>query len=193
MFCLLLPTLAGDYNWAFTKGDMMNTKHYQARDTRIRWAYLFEEIKPAQTSTCALFWRTFVLTPLKLLAILGAVTLLGIFMLGALGNAYPALWLFGPPLPTSAEPMPMAIKVILATLVAKIIGERVGLWKRLGKYCYPVEIEGCLVKKGNCPRCGTRPLVLYPAGHETFETWDCATCGGYFIPSGIRTVEDDAL
>lgn len=46
----------------------MTTQHYSHESRLIRWAYLFEEAVPRQTSTCALFWRRFVMSPIKIVA-----------------------------------------------------------------------------------------------------------------------------
>ena len=56
----------------------MIPRQYHQTDALIQWAYFLEDVKPLQTSTCALFWRSVVLTPIKVLGPLLIVTFLGI-------------------------------------------------------------------------------------------------------------------
>lgn len=45
------------------------------RDSRVvRWAYLWESSVPYRTSLCAIFWRTVLWTPLKMIAPLGILS-----------------------------------------------------------------------------------------------------------------------
>ena len=168
----------------------MNPRRYQQADWRIQWAYLFEEVRPLQTSTCALFWRSVVLTPLKLLGPLlgGGVVLL--IVTASVGNtlfpAYLPAWMIRPQRPSTPwSDVDTILAVSLCALIFFVVlGEWVGLWAYLHAFCLPVEIEGGLVVKGTCPSCPGR-LVLIHDGQ-----WECRRCHGHFVPH-VETEDEE--
>lgn len=162
----------------------MNPKRYTQSSPLIQWAYLFEEFRPLQTSTCALFWRATVLTPFKILcpAIVIGMLLLTVVILPIMRYVAPE-WI-----PTALQVPPHRnsesdytgfwILGIGASSIAVLwIGQAIGLWNYLHRFCLPVEIEGGLVKKGVCPSCVGRLILV----DET--RWECQKCQGHFVPA----------
>ena len=161
----------------------MTSKKYRQSDALIQWAYFLEDVKPLHTSSCALFWRSVVLTPLKVLGpTVIALFFLTVFVAATLSLLGLGAWLpevlrrpSGPP-----QPMPTETKWVLGLgfgcILAVVIGARLGLWAYLYSFCTPVEIEGGLVRKGSCPSCA-RQLVLVGS-----DRWNCLSCKGYFVP-----------
>ena len=47
----------------------------QKNGRAIRWAYMFEDFTPCQTTLCAMFWRTVMITPLKLAFLASIISL----------------------------------------------------------------------------------------------------------------------
>lgn len=155
----------------------MTPKHYAQHAPLIQWAYLFEEFRPLKTDTCALFWRSAVLTPIKLLlptvaALFVVFLVMQVFAPGWL----PEAWRLPPPAPRAYVPFPWLFFTILISSVAVFCVVAVGLY-RLG-LCQPVEIEGGLVLRGSCPKC-TGPMIEI----ETDAPWECRKCHGRFLPS----------
>lgn len=167
----------------------MTKKQYKPTDPLIQWAYFMEEVKPLQTSTCNLFWRSVVLTPIK---VCGPVLLIGffvtmmacIFLNAIFSHAWLATWA---PVWMIANPRPLSenelraqrylIEGLIALIFVGVIGYWIGLWKALHALCVPVEIEGGFVKKGLCPYDQGR-LILTDSG-----VWECRTCHGFFTPA----------
>ena len=157
----------------------MTPKHYTQNAALIQWAYLFEEFRPLKTDTCALFWRSVVLTPVKLLLpILGVLFLLFLTMSALLPEWLPVAIRPERRQPgATPSPLPLAIFLLVVACAAAVGGVFVAL-NTLG-VCKPVEIEGGLVRKGTCPS-----LRCYGAMVETSETiWTCRRCGGSFTPA----------
>ena len=161
----------------------MTPRKYTQSASLIQWAYLFEEVKPLKTSTCALFWRSVLMTPIK---ILGQLLILAVFLAGVFTIAADAIsptWTHAT-LPWAGsehiEPRPFPW-VWLITIIGSVLlvvwgGEKLGLWSWLHSFCLPVEIEGGLVRKGSCPQCAST-MFEYEEGD-----WKCCRCGGYFVP-----------
>lgn len=163
----------------------MNALKRTVSDRQIRWAYLWEEIKPRETNSCALFWRSVVVTPFKLVApVVVAACALWFFTVVPIVRFYaPATsWL-----PVTRAGPTQADWAIFGGVVGGIaacaacafigwIGSLLGFWSWLHHFCLPVEIEGGLVNKGSCPKCSGH-LVL-----SATNNWDCRKCHGVFIP-----------
>ena len=166
----------------------MQTRKHTVSDGVIRWAYLWEELKPLQTSTCALFWRSAVLSPLKVLAPvcfagLGVISILWRPIFHSVVEAF---------FPGSTSPLrprtsrsPEEIRVLVYVLfgicalgLAGFIAHKRRFFQWLHQFCIPVEIDGGFVRKGSCPSCTGSSLVL---GHD--ERWECRRCRGYFVPT----------
>lgn len=164
----------------------MQTKKYTQNAALIQWAYLFEDVRPLKTSTCALFWRSAVVTPLK---ILGPTAIccffaLVIFMLVAHSAApewaidtLPQWMLLDerPSHPTNWVPV-----YVVGTAAVLVFLVRVsGLWGWFHALCIPVEIEGGLVKRGSCPKCVGTMVESSP------DLWICRHCEGRFQPPPV--------
>ena len=171
----------------------MDPIQYKQDSRLIRWAYLFEEVRPLKTSTCALFWRAAVLSPLKVLG----PTLLTAAAVAVLGTV--ALSFVAPQLlPMSMQPsdaphapMPREVKYGLAIVIALgpiiIFAEKLGFFTWLHGFCYPVEIEGGLVKRGSCPRLACTGFMI----DRGDGAWECRRCHGTFTPPPPDESDDD--
>lgn len=163
----------------------MTPKHYKPSDLLIQWAYFLEEVKPLHTSTCALFWRSVVLTPIKVLGPVGLVGLflfaLTCFLLNAWAPQYlPAGWTQ----PQPSEPLwppPLWFKVLPLVIASGALLSWLGFFHWLHSLCIPVEIEGGLVRRGSCPKCA---YVLIES--DGGSAWECRKCHGYFVPPPSR-------
>jgi|ERR1051325_5735250 hypothetical protein len=162
----------------------MTPRLHKPTDPIIQWAFLFEAVHPRQTSTCAIFWRSIILTPIKLIGpVAGGAAVLWLLLAGLAPFALPAA-IRPAPLPAH-QPDEMDVffgYLLIAMLIALAVGavgHAIGLWKYLHGFCSPVEIEGGLVVKATCPepKCFGR-LVLADDG-----AWRCRKCHGFFVPA----------
>lgn len=174
----------------------MTPKRYTQSSPLIQWAYLFEEVRPLQTSTCALFWRATVRTPLLILAPTAVVAIFAlVFFMGIAHEVAPEwahtfTWFYERPHDArefaeraegDAQAWWFASTVIVPVVVVGIGGYFLGLWSFLHRLCLPVEIEGGLVEKGSCPgdQCLGRIIV------EADGAWRCRKCHGEFIQAAV--------
>ena len=168
----------------------MTPQTYKQSDWIVRWAFLFEEVTPLQTSSCAIFWRCAVLSPLK---ILGPTVLAGLVL------SIPAIFLlttFAPEwLPVSMQPPPrrhepfpwFIIGPLLGGWGVWFVGQATGFWAWLKRnHCLPVEIEGGLVRKGMCPGLAcTGAMIL-----RDDAQWECRKCHGVFSPAAEQAMNE---
>ena len=112
-------------------------QQYQESDLLIRWAYLFEELRPLHTSTCELWWRSVVLTPLKLLGPLffvgSVLTVWTAFVWTAIESPNPRDWAL-------LKSLGMVLGTIAGVAGLVWLGEVIGFWTYLRSFCLPVDI-----------------------------------------------------
>jgi ribosomal protein S27AE len=162
----------------------MQTKKYTQGSALIQWAYLFEEVRPMKTSTCAVFWRSVLVTPLKILGPTVIALGVGAMLFSGVASAFFTEWA-SRTLPSWAfvQPSPVSTPInwwppvgLFAAYAVVIVGHLLGVWQWLHGFCIPIEIEGGLVKRGSCPECvGTMIEV-------SERRWECRKCGGAFEP-----------
>ena len=105
----------------------------------VTWAYLFERYKPYpsdRTTICPLFWRTVLLTPLKLAAIAGVFAL----VCWSLYQAWLVKWELG------------TLILILLSVIASVFGAQKAVRTDLGQDTLNVVGGGLVaIKKQICP------------------------------------------
>jgi hypothetical protein len=178
----------------------MTPKRYSQNSPLIQWAYLWEEVRPLQTSTCALFWRSVVLTPAKTLgpALIGGFVVFFVFAVPFLHWLWPesvhGAWFFNPHHVHGAprrpfnwsELWPLGVFGVLVFVVWA--GNASGFWAWFHGLCKPVEIEGGLVRKGGCPADGCVARLVV----EADGVWRCPRCKGQFTPAAKSVSPSDS-
>lgn len=169
----------------------MTPKRYTANSLIVRWAYLGNDVRPLQTSSCAIFWRCVVWTPLKVLfPLLVGLNILTLIVMGAWNTvSYETVpeWMRAERPPDGFNWRPMAWFAGVA--MAIFAGAKFAGWA--SQFCTPVEIEGGLVQRGSCPNChDVRMVEQLPDANGRDGVWMCRTCEGvFYLPKHIEATE----